>query len=141
MSTILRSLARRARPRIGRRSVLAGVVVLFVAGSALALMARSMIGPAASQASTPLASDPAGAQACGILDQWLGQGRPERDFEVAKRAAVPARQSTTEAIRLAANGIADVRRSDGTCCDGFAFVDLRQLYRACVAAGVELPPY
>jgi hypothetical protein len=135
--------APRGRPvarRIDRRRMLAGVVALVVVASALGLVARSLIvGPAAAR--TPLAGDPAGAQACGIVEQWLSQGRLEHEFEVAKRAAVPAGQSTSPPIRQSASGVADTLRSDGTCCDGFAFVDLRRLYGACVAAGVDMSPY
>jgi hypothetical protein len=88
-----------------------------------------------------LAGDPAGAEACGVLDGWLRGGRTEHEFEIAKRAAVPARRSSTEAISSSANGIADSRNSDGTCCTGVAFADLRRLHRACAGAGVDLPRF
>jgi hypothetical protein len=126
------------------RRVFVALVVL-AAVSVLALAVASVVaGYGGWRRSDGLADDPAGAEACGIVDRWLRGGREGSEFEVAKRAAEFAKRSSTEAIRsLAKRGVADRLRSDGTCCDGEEFfsVDLRQLHRACVDEGVDLPQY
>jgi len=113
-------------------------LALLLAVSAIGVVVGSAI---VGRASAPLAGDPAGAEACGILDRWLREGRAEAELEIARRAAELAGRSSTEAIHSLPRGVADVLNSDGTCCAGFAFVDLHRLHRACTAAGVDLPPY
>jgi hypothetical protein len=119
--------------------------MVLAAVSVLALAIGSVVvGSGGWRRSDGLADDPAGAEACGIVDRWLRGGRGPNESEIASRAGEFAQRSSTEAIRsLAKRGIADSLRSDGTCCDGreIFFIDLRQLHRACVDEGVDLPPY
>jgi hypothetical protein len=88
----------------------------------------------------PLADDPEGAQACGALDRWLRGGRQKAEADVVAEAAPHAIAARSASIRAPA-GHGDAVNPDGSCCYPVYFVDLRRLHGACVAAGVDLPPY
>jgi hypothetical protein len=118
-----------------RRRLLVGAVLLSVVCVLGGVVGSVHVPPGG------LAVDPAGAEACGMLDRWLRGGRVEPTLEIAERAVGPAYRSSTDAIRGSAGVIVDFLHSDGTCCYGFRVVDLSRLHRACVAAGADLPPY
>lgn len=89
-------------------------------------------------------SDPQGARACEALRQWLGEDHASADaFALSKEVARYASAATTASIRSTVNGVADIPRSGGPNAgfDGVPLVDLRKLRAACVAAGIDLPPY
>jgi hypothetical protein len=87
-------------------------------------------------------ADPDGARACETLGRWLREGRVTHEFETVREAARYASGAKTGSIRATVNGVADVPRPGHPGeFDGVPLVDLRQLHRACRAAGVDLPPY
>jgi hypothetical protein len=87
-------------------------------------------------------TDPDGARACQILADWLRDPGAAPGSEVSRRVASHALMAVTDAIRAAANGIADVPRPGHPGeFDGFPIVDLRGLHAACGDAGFDLPPY
>jgi hypothetical protein len=130
----------RVVPGSALRRVLVALIVLAVV-SCLGLLVGWVIVDSRRES---LAGDPAGAEACAVVERWLRQGRVEDEFEISVRAAEFAVESSTEAIRSTVErGVADSLRSDGTCCDGKSFygVDLRRLRSACADAGADLQPF
>jgi hypothetical protein len=88
----------------------------------------------------PLAGDPEGAQACGVLERWLRDDRRAAEADVVAQAAPHAIAARSAAIRAPA-GHGDAINPDGSCCYPVYFVDLRRLHAACRDAGVDLAAY
>jgi hypothetical protein len=104
------------------------------------IAALAVAGLVARRASAPLTGDPEGAKACGVLDQWLRDGRRTAEADVVAAAAPHAIAARSADIRAPA-GHGDALNPDGTCCYPVYFVDLHRLHAACRGAGVDLPPY
>jgi hypothetical protein len=123
----------------------AATVLLLVLGAVAAYLVT--------RRSDPLASDPAGAQACHQLAAWINgdlkdpdTGKPLTKFLAGDVLAQDAIASTTPAIKAAAGAdltddpaisLLKAYGGPGT----LRIADLPALHAACVAAGEKMPAY
>lgn len=125
-------------------------IVVGVALAAVVVAAGSYL---ALRTPDPLADDPNGAAACHDLTDWLNgkvtdpaTGRPESYAIMSVAVSTPAAAAKNGRIRavvgddVMAGDVGDLLKSYGGPAS-FRVTKLENLYGACDAAGVKMPPY